>query len=209
MAKVFQGEDGGDPVRRADRTREALIAAAKALISERPPSSVPGRVLAEAAGVNYGLIHHYFGSKDAVFRAAIFEMRDEFLARHPSPEMLGLLTSESDPYLRALVRSQMDYPRDIGGPVTVGPIAGALVSALKERLTGRDGPGADRALEARARAIALISLQLGYGVFKAMLLDAAGVGLEDVDEVEAVLRRIYEDLALLPGAGAAAEEPGL
>src|SRR3954470_24611764 len=46
--------------------REAILDAATKLFSERSPSTVSLREIACVAGVNYGLIHHYFGTKEAL-----------------------------------------------------------------------------------------------------------------------------------------------
>jgi AcrR family transcriptional regulator len=193
---MAQGEDPATAAtRKSDRAREALVDAGTRLLSERAPSTISGRELADAAGVNYGLVHHYFGSKDAVLRAAIFRMRDEFLDRHPHPERIGLLVGERDPFLAALVRSQIDYPNDIGGPVDGDVIGAALVGAIRERLGGRaDGPGE---AEAKARAIAQVALQLGYGVFRAMLLDIASVTSGERAAVERALGDLYDELGLV------------
>lgn len=47
-------------------TAEAILVAAGELFSTRGPSQVSLREVAERAGVNYGLIHHYFGTKEAL-----------------------------------------------------------------------------------------------------------------------------------------------
>ena len=63
-----------DPDRAPPPAAVALLQAATELFSERSPTSVSLRQVAERAGVNYGLIHHYFGTKEAllseVFRAS-------------------------------------------------------------------------------------------------------------------------------------------
>jgi AcrR family transcriptional regulator len=58
----------------------SLVRAAAVLLADREPSAISGRLLAKEAGVNYGLIHHYFGSKDDVLRRAVQLHRDEFFA---------------------------------------------------------------------------------------------------------------------------------
>ena len=56
--------------RGADEVRVALTDAAARLLGQRSPGRISGRDLAGEAGVNYGLIHYYFGSKDEGLRAA-------------------------------------------------------------------------------------------------------------------------------------------
>ena len=45
--------------------------AAAQLVAERSPAAVSVRDIATAAGVNHGLVHRYFGSKEALVRAAL------------------------------------------------------------------------------------------------------------------------------------------
>lgn len=50
-------------------TAAAILVAAGELFAEHGPSKVSLRQIAERAGVNYGLIHHYFGTKEALLIA--------------------------------------------------------------------------------------------------------------------------------------------
>jgi TetR/AcrR family transcriptional regulator, repressor for neighboring sulfatase len=51
--------------------REALLASAVELFAERGPASVSIRDVARHAGVNHGLVHRHFGSKDDLLTEAI------------------------------------------------------------------------------------------------------------------------------------------
>src|SRR3954451_1515657 len=52
-------------------TREAVLAAARAAFAERGFDGATIRGIATAAGVDPALVHHYFGSKDKLFLAAV------------------------------------------------------------------------------------------------------------------------------------------
>lgn len=52
-------------------TREQILAAARGLFAEHGFDATTIRAIAAEAGVNPALIHHYFGSKDRVFVAAL------------------------------------------------------------------------------------------------------------------------------------------
>jgi AcrR family transcriptional regulator len=179
--------------------RRALLDAAKQLLPERVPSSVAGRELAALAGVNYGLIHHYFGSKDAVFREALEELRAEFLASHVEHSLPALIVESDNPYIRAIGRSQVDYPRELGAGDDF-PIGAAVVTGLTERLRARhpDWTDTEVDVEAKARAIAMLGVQLGYSVYNAMLLDTVGVTRRQRASVEATLARLYAELSARP-----------
>ncbi|WBB67316.1 TetR family transcriptional regulator [Micromonospora sp. WMMD812] len=52
-------------------TREAILGAARAAFAERGFDAASIRAIAAAAGVDPALVHHYFGSKDQLFLAAM------------------------------------------------------------------------------------------------------------------------------------------
>jgi AcrR family transcriptional regulator len=71
-------------------TREAILDAARAAFAERGFDAASIRSIAQAAGVDPALVHHYFGSKDQLFLAAMNipfdpgELLPGALAGHPS-----------------------------------------------------------------------------------------------------------------------------
>ncbi|MEU5791206.1 TetR family transcriptional regulator [Micromonospora purpureochromogenes] len=52
-------------------TRQAILAAARTAFAERGFDAASIRVIAAAAGVDPALVHHYFGSKEELFRATV------------------------------------------------------------------------------------------------------------------------------------------
>lgn len=94
-------------------TEEKLISATAQLLGEIGPRALSVRAIAERAGVNHGLVHHYFGGKDALLQAAmerlVHEHFDYAMAQsksQPLPAPLGLV---GDPtYLKAVVRAVLD-----------------------------------------------------------------------------------------------------
>ncbi|MEV4482299.1 TetR family transcriptional regulator [Micromonospora coxensis] len=52
-------------------TRDAILAAARTAFGERGFDATSIRMIATAAGVDPALVHHYFGSKDQLFRATV------------------------------------------------------------------------------------------------------------------------------------------
>lgn len=97
---------------RAD-SEEKLIVAAAELLGEIGPRSVSVRMIAERAGVNHGLVHHYFGGKDALLRAAMSRLVEEHAqyaaSRSKGKPLPAPLALVDDPaYLRAIVRSVLD-----------------------------------------------------------------------------------------------------
>jgi len=54
----------------------ALVAAAGDLFARKGPSGVGVREIARAAGVNHGLVHRHFGSKEGLLRAVMSDLAD-------------------------------------------------------------------------------------------------------------------------------------
>ncbi len=194
MANDVKAEVAPPPDPSGPPSRRALIETAKELLHTRAPSTVPGRELAARAGVNYGLVHHYFGSKEAVFRAALHELRDDFLRRHPEADLPDLVGGE-DPYLRAVGRSQIDYPGELG-PGEGFPIGEALVSAMTARIRAQrpDEPEDRVSVGAKAHAVALMAFQLGYGLYRATLEADVGVSDKDRAQVRQALTSLYRSM---------------
>ena len=171
--------------------RAALIGAAKRLLPDRAPGTIAGRDLAVEADVNYGLVHHYFGGKDAALLAGLRALRDDFVTAHGDVASMPLLTG-SDPYLKALVRWHL-HDSDIVEVDGEFPLAAALTAAIATRM---DSGGNDAHAEAQARAIAITSLQLCFAVFGPVLLEATGVRRHERQTVEAALATLYDSIAL-------------
>ncbi len=66
-----------EAVRGEGAVRTALIEAACDMLAEVGPKSLSVRRLAERAGVNHGQIHHYFGGKRGLLKAAMARLADE------------------------------------------------------------------------------------------------------------------------------------
>lgn len=64
------------PLKKSDRTRAAILDAARRLFAERGHAATTIRDIAAEAGIDAALVMRYFGSKDELFvRAAEFELK--------------------------------------------------------------------------------------------------------------------------------------
>src|SRR3954467_375095 len=83
MAKAASMASRSVPAGRDEVVRK-LVAAAVDLFAERGPDGVALRDVAASAGVNYGLIHQYIGTKDdllrLVFRSVSEQAAERFAA---------------------------------------------------------------------------------------------------------------------------------
>ncbi|MGC4895935.1 TetR family transcriptional regulator [Micromonospora sp. DT31] len=66
MSPPRSGRRPGNP-----DTREAILAAARAAFADRGFDAASVRAIAAAAAVDPALVHHYFGTKEDLFRAAM------------------------------------------------------------------------------------------------------------------------------------------
>lgn len=129
-----------------DAVRAALIEAAATLFADQGDASV--RTIARAAGVNHGLVHHYFGGKAALRNAVIETLADRQAAAlaeiEDAPIAVGeaawRISRQDSRLLRILARAVLDGedPRQMQDRYPVvqrlveafGPVGGAeLVAA--------------------------------------------------------------------------------
>ena len=76
------------PERKGD-TRQQLLEAAAALISDAPGQDVPLRAICDRVGVKLPTLYHFFGSKDGVLEAVIDYGFESYLALKQDAEPTG------------------------------------------------------------------------------------------------------------------------
>ena len=111
-ANRAQGRIGREPARQLGRrpgnnpTRETILDAAEETFAKSGYAGTSLREIASRAGVNQALVHHYFGSKDGLFKA-IFLRRGQELGRERL-ELLELLEKRATPpTLEEIVRAYL------------------------------------------------------------------------------------------------------
>jgi AcrR family transcriptional regulator len=67
-------------------SREKLLAAAEQCLMEKGSHAASIKTIAAMAGVNHGLIHHYFGSKEGLFIALV---NGHFVDDFPDPDQFS------------------------------------------------------------------------------------------------------------------------
>lgn len=172
----------------------ALIDAAIQLLAEVGPSAMAVRDVAKRAGVNHGQIHHYFGGKRGLIRAAMKELAHRHAAamderRGDRPFAPPLSVAIDEDYWRALMRVLLDGEIELAAVeiedgVSV-PRAGLY--AMTE-FRGLDEPD----LDTRATLALLVATILGWTVMEPFALLAADVGEDDAEEVRDLVRRKIE-----------------
>jgi AcrR family transcriptional regulator len=179
-----------------DEVVRRLVAAAVELFAKEGPDGVALRQVASAAGVNYGLIHQYIGTKDDLLRLVFRSVSEQAAERLSS-------ASDLDGALDDLIRTHRNpsaYAALLGWALLQGRDAHALLGrspalgVLVERLAQLD----EGEPEARLRVEAMVAMSLGWQLFGPFL--RSGVGLDDMadQELDAARRRLAKELLLGP-----------
>jgi AcrR family transcriptional regulator len=128
------------PARRpASETRTALIEALLRLLEKRSAGDLSIRDVAAEAGVNHGLVHRYFGSKEQLVREAIAVASTRAHDRAgPGLSSRSFEILRRHPLLPIIVaRACLDGPRDLlplaaPPPELIEELAGAMDGFLKK-----------------------------------------------------------------------------
>ncbi len=98
-------------VQRSERTRAALVAAARELFGARGYAAVPVEEVVRRAGVTRGALYHQFGGKEELFRAVFEQVEEELLGRVTAVAGPG---AQDDPLagLRAGIAAALDASLD-------------------------------------------------------------------------------------------------
>lgn len=159
-------------------TRQAILDAARDLFAEHGYTSASMRAIASRAGVDAGLIRHFFGDKNGLIAATL-------AARSNAPERLAAALAgdpatvgerladtyfdlwespETGPVIAAIFRSAVSSPK------AMDLLRGTMGPAIQERVLHGSGTGASAAARAVGTAFAvshLMGVALARYVIKA------------------------------------------
>jgi TetR/AcrR family transcriptional regulator, repressor for neighboring sulfatase len=184
-------------LRTAEETRNDLIEALLRLLARGSVAGVSVRQIAAEAGVNHGLVHRYFGSKEELVRQAVGRISARVhgeQAREGGLSAASFAVFRKDPVLPLVVaRACLDGPHDLLSlaappPERLETLTAPLRAALEK--LGLAGEIDAHVLNALGTAALL-----GWFVFRPLL--AAGYGLPPHadDRVAALLERLDALLA--------------
>lgn len=165
-------------------TEEKLIAATAQLLGEIGPRALSVRAIAERAGVNHGLVHHYFGGKDALLQVAMERLVHEHFdyamaqsSRQPLPAPLGLI---GDPtYLRAVVRAVLDNEMTLASTEIIEDVS---VPQNVLRHVARANGQTEPSVHVKASVGLGMALEMGWAALEPFIF--AVVGADDEQEQE-------------------------
>ncbi len=167
---------GKQGVRGPAAVQASLIAAASDLFVAHGATAVSVREIADAAGVNHGLVHHYFHSKHGLVEAVL----DDLAGQAATALESGVDLAPDGPLARYVVVASRIL-LDGGDPAALEPeVTATLVRRLAEIDPG-DGHGrAPRpSRAARMRHARRMATMIGWLLFEPVITGAAGLADED------------------------------
>lgn len=177
-------------VRGRAASEDALVSAAAELFDEVGPNAVSVRAIAERAGVNHGLVHHYFGSKAGLVQAVLERLAGGSAAAIRERGVDAVIGSDDDRvrrHVRVLTRVVLDGAAPEGFQAQF-PVVAYLSGLGRETLGLDDQTAALRASQA-------VALMVGWLVLEPWLLASAGLGPEALQTARADLQPALVRLA--------------
>ncbi len=161
-----------------DMVEERLVLAGARLLQRLAPTAISGRKLAAEAGVNYGSIHHYFGSVDEIIRQSFQLHRTMFYEVERSgdkpPDFFSV--TQHPGYVRAVTWQALD-PK-FAGSGSEFPVAVSLIRSLEQN-------GGHINTTARALVCSLLSLQLSWALFRPIINASLQRDIRDLEPLAA------------------------
>jgi TetR/AcrR family transcriptional regulator, repressor for neighboring sulfatase len=160
-----------------DEILDAVLDAAERLFAAAGPADVSLRAIAQEAGVNYGLVHRHFGTKDELFDQLLLRYQQRWTVRLEGDELdyAGALEQmlgtgrDAGTYLRLLAWTLLS---DRGEPSDPHRQHAAL-----DRLPARRGGPVDEATRATAAGLAFA---FGWRFFNPFIRSA--LHLDEADD---------------------------
>lgn len=172
-----------------EAVEEALLEAASQLFAEYGPRATSVRQIAATAGVNHGLVHHYFGSKGALLQA-VLERSAAQLAARSSSELAGAdpgLADKVDRHWRIVARSLLDGVEPASLQRSY-PLINQFVCECVARGMG------DR--EAREVAARTVATEVGWRMLRGFIVEALQLDEVTTDRFDHGGLALHPDLTL-------------
>jgi AcrR family transcriptional regulator len=174
------------PVDDPEDTATKILLAAAELFEQRSPTQVSLRAIAARAGVNYGLVHHYFKTKEAMLanllRLASATGAARLAGSQTIDEALDQLVDVDmrSNYARMLAWAMLDET-DPEQLVTASPAMAHFTAIIEGHLAVRH----DATTDPKIVTAVAVSAVLGWQVFRPFVTAAAELDERDADHVVA------------------------
>ncbi|MBI9075953.1 MAG: TetR/AcrR family transcriptional regulator [Desulfatibacillum sp.] len=189
------------PKKRKPHGREEVMAsileAASELFAKKGVAGVSVRDIATRAGVNHGLIHRHFGSKEALRRQTQEKLSADLIAEmgktntfEETMTMAWAAMQKHDAFWRVLARTLLDgkWQGEIQSVFPFIELAIEMVATEQEQ--GRIMKNADPKIVVAG----IVAMALGLEVFENYLLPATGQQDKDAQEIKAEILNFWRNL---------------
>lgn len=157
--------------------RAALLDAATEIVTETGSPNITVREVAARAGINHGLVHRYFGTKDTLIDSVIDEISTTVAKQIESGGGSTIVHGDAMGTLARLIGHAMiagdDHFEDADRP---HPVADVLIRRLRDETDLSEDA-------ARLAAAQIIALTLGWRLNESFLVSSCGLGERDHDEL--------------------------
>lgn len=157
----------------SDTATKILLAAAE-LFEQHSPTQVSLRAVAARAGVNYGLVHHYFKTKEAILAELLRRASTTGAALMSGTQTVDdaliqlVNTNKTSNYVRMLAWAMLD-DTDPQRLVTPSPAMAHITDLIKRQLAEHN----DTTTDPKILTAAAISAVLGWQLFRPFITTAA------------------------------------
>jgi AcrR family transcriptional regulator len=175
---------------------KAVLEAARHLIAERGPSSVSLREIANAAGVNNGLLYQYLGTKDQlvaeVYRRGIEKTATRLAKAASLDEAIEMLLHGSDDAdVRLMAWAALDPGTSFEPEPSLDILARFVASADRDRDSQADSVSVEHRITAGLIAMVFTASR----VFNDVACSAAGLTGADAEQFDAAAIRLIHRIA--------------
>jgi AcrR family transcriptional regulator len=160
---------------------EKLITAACSLLAKSGPNAVSNRDIAKLAGVNHGQIHHYFGSKHGLLKAAmsrVSQIHWDHTQESGYIPLEGLV--EDHLYALAVVRCAIDGELGLATQHVTDNISVPRL-VLENRIKSQDP--LLTALDAKCEMAVPMVIEMGWAVLEPYIIKALDIKEEDTKKL--------------------------
>ena len=180
----------------AEQTREALIGALIKLLEERSLGEISVREIAAEAGVNHGLVHRYYGSKDNLVHAAARRVSEEIHRGYPGQRGMSAFTfrylRDHPEVVRIVARACLESRTDLLRAASPDPARlEQIIAPLCEAMART---GIDTGVDPHVPNAFAISALFGWFLFHPLLEEGFGLPFDADEQVEGLLQLL--DFAL-------------
>jgi TetR/AcrR family transcriptional regulator, repressor for neighboring sulfatase len=196
--KTRRSRSNHDSPRGRTEIIEAILQATEELLPKHNPTEISLRQIAEAANVNYSLIHRYFGTKESVIMAAhermLSKVGEQFSTVDRIDGNIGVLfkiSGENDSRRTLLARAMLDG----ADPHLIRhhfPIMHQLIELLRKKKSKTENPSE---YDPETLAAFFAGSALGWFFFEPFLLASTGLDQKDKDKVNREITEMLEKTA--------------